>query len=349
MKILAHILLMLVSVLCYLSVLIPPDLFWIAGFMGYLIPFLLLVNIGILVRGIIRLKFTLVFPLITLALGWGFLTDSFHIPEKADPGEFSVMSYNVKVFNVYNARMRQEHQHEEMFNWLNNADVDIICFQEFFNDPHSADFNTVNRIGQGKKYNVYNQPIYYSDRGTQFGLAIFSKYKIIDKGNITFKNATQNQVIFADLLIGVDTVRVYNLHLQSMHINEADVIDYGEDWEEDLKDLTTRLKTGFIYRARQIRQVKENLEGMRKKTIVCGDLNDTPYSYVYYVLKRLLNNSFSTAGKHFGFTYNGTLPFLRIDHQFYSEGIAISSFETLHEIRYSDHFPVLGTYSLKKE
>ena len=47
---------------------------------------------------------------------------------------------------------------------------------------------------------------------------------------------------------------------------------------------------------------------------LCGDLNDTPNSYVYGILSEGLTDTFRERGLGIGTTFSGALPFLRIDY-----------------------------------
>jgi hypothetical protein len=65
-------------------------------------------------------------------------------------------------------------------------------------------------------------------------------------------------------------------------------------------------------------------------------------------MKRSMKNTFVEAGAGFGFTYNGnTLRVLRVDNQFYSPGIHAERFETFHQIKFTDHFPIQGWYTVQ--
>jgi endonuclease/exonuclease/phosphatase family metal-dependent hydrolase len=61
------------------------------------------------------------------------------------------------------------------------------------------------------------------------GQAIFSKFPIIDQGNIVFPNSNNN-VIYADIKKGKDIIRVYNMHLQSIKIS-PDVDEINDNIE----------------------------------------------------------------------------------------------------------------------
>ena len=57
-------------------------------------------------------------------------------------------------------------------------------------------------------------------------LAIFAEGKIVDSG-LLFPVNNINNVLFADILKGSDTLRIYNVHLESMgiNINEMSIIE----------------------------------------------------------------------------------------------------------------------------
>lgn len=69
--------------------------------------------------------------------------------------------------------------------------------------------------------------IFIQGKNIETGQAIFSKYKIINQGTIAFPES-DNLVIFADVKKGKDTLRVYNIHLQSVKIS-PDVSEIESD------------------------------------------------------------------------------------------------------------------------
>ncbi len=349
MKKKVYLIVLVVSLICYLSVFIPPRYLWIAGFITYLIPFVLLFNLFLLIRDLKNFKLSFLLPLGILLAGWGFIIDTFHYSRQLKEGTIKVMSYNTRVFDIYDPSKVDAGVPGKMTSWIRNMNADIICLQEFYTEPDPSRNNTVRMINAGNDYQVFDIPVFVNRIGAKFGAVIFSRYPIINSGRIRFSGNTQNQAIFADVIIDHDTVRIYNLHLQSMHIDEKELINYDGHMEEDVKDLFGRLKIGFIKRSVQINTVKENILHCPYRVIVCGDFNDLPYSYAYHQLKDILNNSFTSTGKGFGFTYNGKLPFLRIDNQFYSDGIKARTLQTVRSMKYSDHFPLIGTYDLVKK
>jgi hypothetical protein len=72
-------------------------------------------------------------------------------------------------------------------------------------------------------------PIYFYRRHQiKTGQFHFSKFPIIDQGNIIFPNSSNN-VVFADVKKGKDIIRVYNMHIQSIKISPENEIDENID------------------------------------------------------------------------------------------------------------------------
>jgi hypothetical protein len=64
----------------------------------------------------------------------------------------------------------------------------------------------------------------YSLRKKQnWGIATFSRFPILKKGTVELENSKNNTCIFTDISVpGNDTFRVYNMHLQSIHLLKED-------------------------------------------------------------------------------------------------------------------------------
>ena len=78
--------------------------------------------------------------------------------------------------------------------------------------------------------------------------------------------------------------------------------------------------------------------------IVCGDFNNTAYSYVYRKVRGdKLNDAFQEAGKGFGRSFNFFYPF-RIDFILPDKSFRVRSFKT-HYLPLSDHFALTTNLS----
>ena len=331
-----------------MSVLVSPGFFWPAAFFALLVPPIIIIESIRLVYLITKRSRHFVFPLGLLVIGFPFIKATFPIFQDNDgsqENDFSVLSYNARIFNLYENKPVLS---EEMIKWSIAHTADIKCFQEYYNLDNDLIFSTTKRLSHKGKWYHFVQPAVVNRIGAEFGLAIFSKYPIVARGMIDIKKRSTNSAIFADIAIGADTVRVINVHLQSIGFEDDDFTIKAQNNMDGIKNIIEKLKVGFIGRDKQLEKLEVYLEKSKYPVIICGDLNDTPYSYSYFKFKRYLHNAFEEKGSGLGFSYDGALSFLRIDHQFFSDGLEISHFTTESDTKFSDHFPVSAGYRLKK-
>jgi endonuclease/exonuclease/phosphatase family metal-dependent hydrolase len=282
-----------------------------------------------------------------LITGYSFISRTFSMNSDSDGSEerdFSVLSYNVRVFNTYEHLKQGGKASEGVISFATDFDADIKCFQEYYNYPGSDSFQTTKRVKKNSSQ-YFIKPV-QTLYGQEFGLAIFSKYPIINKGEIKFPHRTFNQAIYADIVIRSDTLRVFNVHLQSMSIDESNLPQVSNDPESKSKffELIRKLKKGSELRSIQIELLLKEIKQSPYKIILAGDLNDTPYSYSYESLRQLMKNAFEEKGNGLGFTYNGKLFFLRIDNIFYDKNLTLNTFKVLEDVKFSDHYPLFATF-----
>lgn len=223
--------------------------------------------------------------------------------------------------------------------------ADIACFQEYSRNPNIHEM-----------YAHKTVKLSYMADSSQIGLGILSHYPIVNEYSKLWgkeNGPTVNGFICADIAYGCDTVRVVNVHLWSMgvRINRAfDAFKKADlkTFVVELYDSFSRLKEGFDMRNEQIREVESYVAGSQYPVIICGDFNETPFGYSYGKLSLSFDNAFEKAGKGLGFTLNRQPYCVRIDQQFFSSDWVVKSCEIISDITFSDHFPVLAQYSLKK-
>lgn len=293
------------------------------------VPILIIVNIAFFVFWLLRRKKELCISLITLVLGFNYVTSLFLISKKepVDKGTVSVMSYNVRGF--YHLGWKQKPATSvKVFDFIQNENPDIVAIQEYFVNPEL-------------KTNFPYEFVQVKTSGRSFGSAIFSKYEILNSGSLDFKES-HNNAIFADLKIANDTVRVYNIHLESLGVN-PNKENFGQ---ENSEKLYQRVKSTFSKQAQQTEVFLEHLNLWKGKTIICSDLNNTAFSWVYNEVSEGMSDTFLKAGKGFGKTYNYPFP-LRIDFIFTDPLFETSYFKTYSDQKSSDHFPIMANLHIK--
>ena len=314
----------LLATLLLLSYLLPyvsPNTIPLFAILSLFVPVLLIINIAFFIYWLIKLKKQLLLSLIILLIGWFTVTPFYKLSNKNTSlnTDLKVMSYNVRMFNHWNWIDDKEIP-RKINDIVSNNSPDILLFQEYY---------TLEK----QQFNYPHKYIKTKNNKAKIGLAIYSKFPIINKGSLDLKN-TSNNIIFADILKEKDTIRVYNLHLQSLQLS-TDKENFGQ---ENSEKLIARLKLGFKKQAQQTDVFLQHEKKWKGKKIVAGDFNNTAYSWVYNQISKNKKDAFIEAGKGFGKTFNYWFP-MRIDFILTDENATVNKFTSVSE-KYSDHFPI---------
>jgi endonuclease/exonuclease/phosphatase family metal-dependent hydrolase len=168
---------------------------------------------------------------------------------------------------------------------------------------------------------------------------ILSKHPIIHSGRIDFPGATGNMAMYSDLLINdLDTLRVYNVHLQSIRFRKTDYdfVSGNENGKksnlEQGKGLLRRMLDAYGKRANQAEVMVEHIKTTPYPVMVCGDFNDVPLSYAYQTMSRNLLDAFREAGNGIERTYKGPFPSFRIDYILFSRKLACKAYHSSEQV-----------------
>lgn len=278
-----------------------------------------------------------------------------------------VMSYNAKLFGVYSTDDKAERQHtkNQIINFIHSQRPDILCIQEYFNDKSGRlNFKTTEDIldaldlpNNDRTYRLY-VPI-ESKRGYQYGLAIFSRYRIINSGYVATKDSSTNKSMYVDIRYNGDTLRIYNVHLSSMHIDYDDYETGKSVMNRDMKDpkfnkkalkLYNKVGNAFQMRQKQAIAVRKDIDSCKCPVIICGDFNDSPGSFSYHKIAHGFTDTFRNSGKGRGTTYFGdAFPSYRIDYILHDKQFNDFGHKVCTQIKASDHYPIFSYISIIKK
>ena len=235
--------------LSYLAAFVSPaGSFWWLQLIALTYGILLLVNLAFIIFWILlRRKF---FWISTIAIVIGYskifsivepriTTDSNPVKDSAAVFPIKVMSFNVRLFDLYNWFHSQETR-EKIFDFLKAQSADIVCFQEYYSsDRKSAVFNNNKLVPQvlSAPYSHIEYTLTLRD-SDHWGIAIFSRHKIINRQAVHFEKRGGNIFIYADVLVGKDTIRIFNTHLESIRFRNEDyryLTNLQNDIEQDEK------------------------------------------------------------------------------------------------------------------
>lgn len=338
--------------IAYLAPVINPSRLIIPALFGLAYPYLLMLNLVFLCYWMIRLKKEIIISVVVILLGWNHLNNlipinfkSSEVPETAAPSRlFKVLSYNVRGFDVYGWSSDPQVKNQ-IFNFITEQDPDILCFQEYFASAKRG--QSEKELSRALRF-LPETAVYYTrdqSNSSGFGIATYSRYPILKKSRIPF-NSSSNAAMYTDILVHTDTIRIINVHLQSIKFGWDDYafmdtvrFKYSNEQIRGIRHIGTQLKTAFSQRAEQANMISNYIEDSPYPLVVMGDFNDTPQSYAYRKIKRTLKDAFRKAGRGFGSTYAGELPSFRIDYIMYSQPLVPFQFER-NKNDFSDHFPI---------
>ncbi|MCB0757173.1 MAG: endonuclease/exonuclease/phosphatase family protein [Flavobacteriales bacterium] len=349
----------LALLLSYLSARIDPAVFWPLAFFGVAYPFLLLANLLCIAWWLI-FRHKRIWPsLIVILIGWGHVGDYVQLFGSSKPpanvrSSFTLMSWNVRLFDLYNWTHNQQTR-DEMMELIRVEDPDILCMQEFLNVGPGNPLMVKDSLLTSYRYTACADAYTVHTRGDQYmGIAIFSTWPILEQGTLHFPDELNNLCLWADIAVDTDTIRVYTAHLASLRFGDTDYefirhfeLGTGRD------SITTagsrimgRMKDAFIRRSGEVSKIAAHMAQSPWPVVYCGDLNDTPMSYSYHELVRAgLRDAFVESGQGFGHTYIGDVPSFRIDHVLHGPEFRSWGFRTLPD-ELSDHRAIICSLGL---
>lgn len=352
------ILIALVALLSSIAPYVSPLTFWPVAILGLGFYYFYILNLSMLILLLFfRRKFFFVclIPFLCgLPVILNFLAFNFNDAETTsdDKQSFKILTYNVRIFDLYSWSRNLESR-LKYFDFFEKENPDVMCLQEFYTSSNAEHRNMETLRQRRGAVNVHSLLpifIYGTDR---FGIATLTRFPIIHRETIFADSSSANGGIATDVLIGNDTVRIYNLHLQSIRFKKE---DYGfvknissfnkQSWFSGAFGIIGRLKKAFIKRTKQAQLVADNIKKCPHRFVVCGDFNDTPASYTYHLISKNMEDAFLKNGLGAGKTYNGIFPAFRIDYILCSPQLKTASY-TKHPFNLSDHFPVSAKVILR--
>ena len=321
------------TLLVYLSSYFPPEKLWIFTTVGLVYPMLFFANCFYILLWLFQDVKWMIPSTLCVLIGWNYTSGFIGINgsnSTVNKEDINILSYNTNFFAGDGSRNGSQIINDFMDFMDGLGEIDILCVQEF--------------------NQIYTEAILDHNRGYKMAnvgnkrTAIFTSFPIIDSGDIDFGTRT-NSCVWADLKINDDTIRVFSTHLKSNNItketdNVLNNIDLqqGNTWK-GARNILSKYRQTAITRAEQAKEIKKHINSTTHPVIVAGDMNEPPSSYTYNLLCDDMKDAFREKASGIESTYGGRIPFLRIDYIFTSKEIDIIDYET-YNVNFSDHYPI---------
>ena len=332
----------------FVSPMVSPARIPFLSSIGLTMPYLLIVNLLFMLFWIAKARLYFLISLITMIISWSSVKTSFPYHNKKNKIEqegFSVMSYNVRVFDRYNWT-KDSNNVSQMLSFIKDENPDIICMQEFGSSRKGlTERSILNALGKYPYHYISYSEATRAAKHRQ-GLAILSKYPISDK-------RTDPQIHLADGYTTSCTIKVKDQKYQIINayfspikvINKYDFIGGldSKNYKVNVRKAIYSVGKASVQHTEHAQRIKEIVDSSPYPTILCSDMNSSPISHSYHTLTHFLDDAYLHYGTGFGATYNGKYPFLRIDYILHNPNLTLLSYKRI-KTKHSDHFPIIATF-----
>lgn len=332
------------------SDIISPEKNVLFAYLGLIFPILLFINLSFFAYWIVVKKWLMIFILtLIFAVCWIPFSQycPFHIKTEILPETnlIKVLSYNVMSF-AYKDHTKESPN--KIIQYIAESDADIVCLQEYLVSERSNLMNSQDVAEALPMYPYIAEIIFSSpDKRYKSGLAVLSKFPITKSRKIPIPS-TYNGASVHEINVKGKRIALFNNHLESFKLTEEDRSKYSDMITGNLESLdglrgSIRQKVGQAFRIRAGQA--EIIAGEIRKTngyytIVCGDFNDTPISYVHRTIQGLLVDAYAESGFGLGISYNQNFFLFRIDHIFHSSSMEAYNCRVDTRVNLSDHYPI---------
>ncbi len=334
---------------------LPIQQFWWGGFIGIALPYAtVLLLLSILFWLIVKPRFVLL-CLFALLLGLKQIKVMFGLNFNANfkqakkENTIRFVTWNIESFNgLANKAGQKKIIENEILNTLKDLQADVVCFQEFNSSPQN---NHVDFLQSVFKYGYFAPDFDKVSNGYGGGSAIFSKYPIVNTKQTFY--STEESLLFADVVKGEDTIRVFTTHLKSFKFSkenykEIENIKTNKTVDKAAtKGVIKKMKEAFVLRGSQTKEVVAVLNQNKYPSILCGDFNEVPNNYIYWQLRKNRQDAFIEKGYGLGRTYLHLARTLRIDYIMPDYNFEVQQVDLIDE-GLSDHVLLVADLNLKK-
>lgn len=333
---------------------IAPASFSALAILGLVYPILVLIQIVFLIIWLLITNIRFLLPLLVLIISYSNIQLFVGMHCKQQPVSsqtINLFTYNVQGFSSGIVHPWDKALKQSVLTYAIHKKSSIICMQEY-----KSSYQIPQNLKQFTRGGTYYFKNYFGgDHWRGNGLLLASRYPSVGHGFFNLKGG-RIFAIYADLLIGKTTLRVFSIHLESIGLSSRDlkllVTPVSEEAVDQKglsqwKKIYRKLTHTFVIHQRQIELLREQIKNSPYPVIIAGDFNDTPASYAYHQISKDLHDTFLDKACSMQSTYAGPLPFLRIDHVFVPKPFSTLFYQRF-KVNFSDHFPLMVGIQFRK-
>ncbi len=325
---------------------ISPAYISLPALLGLAFPVFVVANIIFIPIWMLIYPRYILYPFVALLLSspaiWKYCPIHFDSYIETNHEGFTLLSYNVYQFNDVVKKENPNAPVVEYNRSLQNVidyNADIAVLQETghakygrWRDTSSAQIAQLNKL----------YPYHISGKNS----LVLSKYPITQLLDTVYTASAFTNV--SQVEMNGHKITIINNHLESIGLNDSDKMLFRELTSNpdslggnmhNIKLMVRKFMAAFEQRAKQVNYIDSLAHSIGGNIIMCGDINDTPNSYAYRILRGQRHDAYIECGNGPGYTYRTNRMWVRIDHIFY-EGDFTAQYITKGLERTSDHYPL---------
>lgn len=302
-----------------------------------------------------------------LVLTWGNVHAHFPVniigsftTSAEDSTQFTLMTYNTRCMLDLDEKLKG-HTPNRAVEEILRIDADIVCLQECYG-VDAAGWCGITKEQAEAVRERYPYIIRSNDE-----MQFLSKYPILhaDDLSVDQPSAGYDGYYAKNYYVNVkgQKINIISIHLQSFHLEPEDKDMYQRLTSREAADqieqqphytlsylrhtLYPRLAKALRIRADQADDIAAVASRANGNVILCGDFNDTPYSYSYRTIKGSMTDAYVHSGTGYGNTYHQNHLLFRIDHIFYKGTIEAVDAD-IPKSYCSDHYPIVVKFVNRK-
>lgn len=326
---------------------------WLA-MAGYAYPFMVALNLTMMVVCIFLRKRLVIIPFLGMVLCYSPtmkycpINRSAEIPDSC----LTIVSYNTWSYGASNDNedgITPDERRRQLFEHIAQYNPDIMCFQE-----SSLSESILEEIQKVMPQIAYADTVKH-EKGNQ--VLVLSRYPIVGKERIEYESDGNLSAAFT-VKVGGREVVVVNNHLESNMFSPeekqhfSDMVHGGKKNMRAIKSesrfLLSKLTTAARLRAPQAEAVATYVRLHKNKPLIlCGDFNDIPISYARRTIATELTDCYKSAGRGFGFSYHKSSMHVRIDNIMCSSHFDAFQCWVDNTVGVSDHYPIIAKIAIK--
>lgn len=262
--------------------------------------------------------------------------------------DYILIAITILTWNTARMGDFKKPEKNEVLQYLLSQEADVICLQEVdvYKDETYLTLPDVKKtLSRKYPYSYIDFSVY--NKRHQYGTMVWAKYPLINKQSIHYETHG-NLSNRCDMVVGKDTFRLINNHLESYKFTAEDLkeIESFRDYKgirATIKRLKAKWDRALPLRNNQAQVVRKEIEASPYPVIVVGDFNSPAFSYAYQHISEGLHDAWNTVHPwRWGATCEKKGIGLRIDYILCSDPLQPVAC-SVQQTTGSDHRPVVAT------